>query len=138
MCPAEDPMSEPDAAEQPTVLVVEDEVLVRLSIAEHLRECGFTVAEAGNGEEAKALILAGLEVDLVFSDINMPGDVDGIALASWLKDEGIDAPVVLTSGEQTMLEAAQAACANVHIFISKPYPEVKLVEHFRALLASRA
>jgi CheY-like chemotaxis protein len=138
MCPAEDPMSELVASEQPTVLVVEDEVLVRLAIAEHLRECGFTVAEAANGEEAQALILAGLEVDLVFSDINMPGAVDGITLASWLKDHGIDAPVVLTSGERAMLEAAQSACANVRVFITKPYPEVKIVEHFRALLASRA
>jgi CheY-like chemotaxis protein len=137
MCPAEDPIASPAQNRAPVVLVAEDEVMIRMAIAEHLRECGFQVAEAASGAEAKALILAGLEVDLVFSDIQMP-DVDGVALALWLSEQGVDAPIVLTSGLVESLEAAQAACANVSVFVPKPYDEKNIVWHFRALLSKRA
>lgn len=137
MCPAEDPMASPAQKRAPVVLVAEDEVIIRLAVADHLRGCGFQVAEAANGAEAKALILAGLEVDLVFSDVQMP-DGDGVALAQWLSEHGVDAPVVLTSGMPDALTAAQEACANVSVFIPKPYAEHDLVQHFRALLSKRA
>jgi CheY-like chemotaxis protein len=137
MCPAEDPMASPAQKQAPVVLVAEDEVMIRLAVAEHLRECGFQVVEAANGAEAQALILAGLEVDLVFSDIQMP-DVDGVALAQWLSEHGVDAPIVLTSGMPDALKAAQSACVNVSVFVPKPYAEHSLAQHFRALLSKRA
>jgi CheY-like chemotaxis protein len=137
MCPAEDPASAPQPAVEPTVLVVEDEIIVRLGIAAHLRDCGFKVVEAGNGGEAQTLILAGLKPDLVFSDISMPG-MDGLAFVRWLAESGIDAPIVMTSGVQSALDAAKEACANVSGFVGKPYAHERLVDQFRALLAQRA
>ncbi len=136
MSPAEDPSASPAQNPAPVVLVVEDEMMIRMAITAHLRECGFQVVEATNGAEAQALILAGLEVDLVFSDIQMP-DVDGVALARWLAEQGVDAPIVLTSGLAQSLEAAQTACTNVNVFVLKPYAEQNLVQHFRALLSKR-
>jgi CheY-like chemotaxis protein len=80
-------MPEPQAEPGPIVLVVEDEVLIRLATADHLRSCGFKVLESASGAEAQDLILAGPRVDLVFSDITMPGPVDGVALARWLHEQ---------------------------------------------------
>ena len=129
-------MASPAQERAPVVLVAEDEVLIRMAVAEHLRSCGFHVVEAASGAEAQALILAGLEVDLVFSDIQMP-EMDGIALALWLAEHGVNAPIVLTSALRASLDAAQAACTHVSVFIAKPYAEQNLVRHFRALLSAR-
>lgn len=61
-----------------TVLVVEDEVLVRLVIADYLRECGYRVHEAANAAEAVTVLESGtVSVNIVFSDVQMPGDMDG-------------------------------------------------------------
>lgn len=137
MCPAEDPIVSPDLKKAPVVLVAEDEMMIRMHVAQHLRDCGFQVVEAMSGAEAQALILSGLEVDLVFSDIQMP-DVDGIQLALWLRDQGVEAPIVLTSGMPDAFEAAKQACANVSVFVPKPYDHQNLVQHFRAILGARA
>ena len=71
MSPAEDVI--PDMADRaPIILVVEDEVMVRLAAAEHLRENGFTVIEAVSADEARSVLQSGIDVSLVFSDIQMP------------------------------------------------------------------
>jgi CheY-like chemotaxis protein len=129
-------MVAPARKRAPVVLVAEDEILIRMAAVEHLRSCGFDVVEAASGAEAQALILAGLEVDLIFSDIQMP-EMDGVALALWISDHGVTAPIVLTSALWDSLDAAQAACTHVSVFIAKPYAEQNLVRHFRALLGGR-
>lgn len=138
MCPAEEAIPDSDCGVTATVLVVEDEVLIRLALAEHLRSCGFIVIEAANGEEAQALILAGAYPDLIISDINMPGAVDGVALALWLRDQNVNAVVMLTSGMESSLSAAQTACTHVQDFVPKPYSFEVLTERARLLLANRA
>jgi CheY-like chemotaxis protein len=71
---------------QETVLVVEDDVLIRMPIAQYLRDCGYKVIEAANGDEAMA-VLSHKEtvVDVVFTDIEMPGALDGFGLAKWTR-----------------------------------------------------
>lgn len=133
MCPAEDPMASPEPAPAPVVLVVEDEMIVRLAVSSYLRDQGFTVVEAVGGAEAQALIEAGLAVDLVFTDINMP-DGDGISLALWLATNGVRAPIVLTSALPASLDQARRAGVNARAFVTKPYVEEALVQQFRALL----
>jgi CheY-like chemotaxis protein len=103
------------------VLVVEDEVLTRMIIADTLRETGFHVVEAGNAEEAMDYVRAGAPVDLVFADIDMPGAVNGVGLAHWLQARSPNVPVILTSGGAAKLPAAGAA------FIAKPYGLDKVV-----------
>src|ERR1700722_11897110 len=81
-----------------TVLIVEDEMMVRMPIAEYLRDCGYNVVEAGNASEAIAVMKAGDAVNLVFSDIRMPGKMDGFGLAEWFRSHYPNVPVLLTSG----------------------------------------
>ena len=62
-------------------------MLIRLPLAEYLRDCGYRVFEASNAAEAKAVVDADTPVDLVFSDVNMPGNENGFALAVWIRHD---------------------------------------------------
>jgi DNA-binding NtrC family response regulator len=79
------------------ILVVEDEILIRLITAEHFRDAGFQVREASNAAEAKLLLESAGPVALVFSDVNMPGGEDGVALAHGIAQRYPTIPIVLTS-----------------------------------------
>ncbi|HTR88124.1 MAG TPA: response regulator [Reyranella sp.] len=92
-------LEEEDRAEaRAVVLVVEDEILVRLTIAAYLRDCGYEVLEAGHAGEAIRVLEAGLLVDAVFSDVNMPGGMDGFGLAAWISAHRPYVKIMLTSG----------------------------------------
>lgn len=138
MSPAENPVTEGQRAMAPSVLLVEDEVLSRLAMAEYLRECGFHVVEAASGVEAQQLVLAGLKVDLVFSDITMPGGVDGIDLALWLMVHCESTKVILTSGLPDALTKAQTACSQVLAFVPKPYDHADIAKRIRDVLQAEA
>jgi DNA-binding NtrC family response regulator len=99
---------------------------------------GFNVLEAASAGEARDIILAGVHVDLVFSDINMPGEFDGLRLALWLHENEFAAPVVLTSGMPSVLADARARCVAVSAFISKPYVYDVVEGQLRQLIAARA
>ncbi len=94
----------------PTVLIVEDEALVRLAFAEYLRACGYMVFEANSIAEAKAVLDADTRVDLVFSDVQMPGAAEGFALASWIRQHPPDIKVILTSGLTGAAQKARDLC----------------------------
>lgn len=138
MSPAEELMPEQHVGAAALVLVVEDEVLIRMAAADHLRSCGFKVAEAGSASEAQELILAGLNVDLVFSDVTMPGPMDGVGLAQWLHINAPDVPVILTSGVTSSLDAAKQVCSNIHSMLPKPYDYDGVVIRVRAALSAQA
>ncbi|MFG1397085.1 response regulator [Roseixanthobacter pseudopolyaromaticivorans] len=112
-----------------TILVVEDEPLVRLVIAEALRDQGFRVVEAASAEEAILALASGIAVDLVFTDVRMPGALDGIAFARRLNRERPDLPVLITSGHLDQLESGDATA-----FISKPYVLGDAVARISAML----
>ncbi len=80
----------------PVVLVVENDVLLRLVTAGSLREAGFEVLEAANSAEAM-LVLASMPVDALFSDIDMPGKMDGLALAQWMRQRRLSATSIRES-----------------------------------------
>lgn len=118
-----------------TVLVVEDDVLIRWVTADHLRECGFRVIEAGSGDEAiDVLQKTALTIDVVFSDVQMPGAVNGFALALWVRRQRPTIKVVLTSGVEKATDAAQALCSEVPV-LSKPYSPSELEHRIGRLLA---
>jgi DNA-binding response OmpR family regulator len=77
-----------------TILVVEDEVLIRMPLADYLRECGYQVFEAAGVTEAKAVLDAGTPVDLVFTDVNQE---NGFMLASWVRQHHPRTQVLVTS-----------------------------------------
>jgi DNA-binding NtrC family response regulator len=138
MSPAEERHVQREAQRRPIVLIVEDETLLRLAAAEHLRDGGFVVIEAANGEEAQAVLESGVSIDLVFSDINMPGALDGVELAVWVAAQDRAPPLLLTSGIASVLDAARAACPNVLAFLAKPYPYDEMEQAIRQALPKRA
>jgi CheY-like chemotaxis protein len=101
------------------ILVVEDDVLVRAVGAETLRLAGFTVIEAASADEAWAYLRTGEAVDLVFSDIQMPGSLTGVDLARLLRAIRPELPIILTSG--------RAGPEGLGRFLMKPYMPSELV-----------
>jgi CheY-like chemotaxis protein len=100
------------------LLVVEDEVLIRMFVADMLRDAGYDVIEAVSGNEALDILRAGLVVDLVLSDVRMPGSADGLALLAFVRQNLADLPVILTSGH---LAPEIALGKGAVQFLAKPY-----------------
>jgi CheY-like chemotaxis protein len=100
------------------VLVVEDELFVRLIAAETIREAGHVVVEAGDAGEALAVLEGKDGIDVIFSDIKMPGPLDGIGLAALVRERWPTMPIILTSGHLCRSDLA----ADVTTFLQKPYP----------------
>ena len=125
---------EPAPAPPPAILVVEDDVLVRTLVAGYLRECGYDVVEAGSADEAIRVLDAGMRTDIVFSDVNMPGSMDGFGLAQWLRRERPALKIILTSGATRTAKEAADLCEHGPI-LAKPYHHTELARRIRALLA---
>lgn len=117
-----------------TILVVEDDIFIRLDIADYLRECGYRVIEAGSAPEAIEVLQSSLPIDLVFSDIQMPGDVDGFGLARWVRQHQPGLKVILTSGYVKAAEKAGELCDDGPI--PKPYDHQLVVERIRQNLGA--
>jgi DNA-binding NtrC family response regulator len=81
-----------------TILVVEDEALIRLDISEALRRFGFNVIEAANADEALRILQSGVPVSVVFTDVKMPGSMDGIGLTLHIHRRYPATRCVITSG----------------------------------------
>ena len=123
-----------DASPQ-TVLVVEDEVLIRLVIAEYLRECGYRVHEAVNAEEAILILQAPeVSIDIVFSDVEMPGEMDGFGLARWVRANLPEIQVILTSGAERSADIAGTLC-EAGPLMKKPYHTQAVVDRIKELAA---
>lgn len=124
----EDPAPEPEVR---TVLVVEDEVLIRTVVAEALRDAGFGVIEAKNADEAIDYMKSGGLPDLVFTDVEMPGVANGIDFVHWLQDKFPKIIPILTSSGMRTQEAR-----SVGSFIAKPYRLEELIARIRTALAN--
>ena len=121
---------------QQTILVVEDEVLVRMPIAQYLRDCGYKVIEASNaGEAIQVLLHQETPVDVVFSDIDMPGAVDGFELAKWIHEHRPGLDVLLAGTVPRAVESAENLCERGPV--PKPYEAQVVHNHIRRLLAAR-
>lgn len=119
-----------------TILVVEDDVLVRMPISQYLRDCGYRVIEAVNADEAMVVLLhRETPIDVVFSDIEMPGAIDGFGLAKWIRENRPGLDVILTGTLTRSVDSAQELCQQGPI--PKPY-DVQIVHNqIRRLLAAR-
>jgi len=81
-----------------TVLVVEDESLIRTLVADYLSDSGFDVHEAESGDEALDYLKTGAAVDVLFTDIELPGSINGVRLAECARAMRPELPVVYASG----------------------------------------
>jgi two-component system, response regulator PdtaR len=100
----------------PTVLVVEDEAIIRDMVAEELEDAGFTVVIAVNADHAISILENRLDIHLVFTDIDMPGSMDGLKLAAAIRDRWPPIHIIITTGKARPLEIPANA-----LFIPKPY-----------------
>ncbi len=120
-----------------TVLVVEDEVFVRMVISDYLRSCGYKVIEAANADEALVVLQhTEITVDVVFSDIEMPGPMGGFELAKWLHTYRPGVEVILTGNIPRAAEAASELCESSPL--PKPYEPQIAADRIRQLMALRA
>ena len=115
----------------PVVLIVENDVLLRLVTASNMRDAGFDVIEAANCAEA-IRILDCIPVDVLFSDIDMPGKIDGLALAKWVHRSQADTRIILTSRAAGALGGAEDYAS----FLSKPYANNDVEHLLRSVLSS--
>jgi len=104
--------------DQLVVLVVEDEPLIRMDVADELAMRGFKVFEAGNAQEAIAILADNLDIQILFTDIDMPGSMDGLKLAAAVRDRWPPIKIIVTSGNRSIAESEMPAQSR---FFSKPY-----------------
>lgn len=126
-----------EEAHSPAILIVEDDALLRLTLSDHLQDQGFKVLEASNGDEALAIMAApAFYVDIVVTDVMMPGITDGFALAKWIAENQPDIPVIVASGDTAKIELAEAEESRFQ-FLRKPYELDALTVMIRETLSKR-
>jgi CheY-like chemotaxis protein len=123
----------PHRKDKPVVLLVEDEPLVRMLGADLLTEAGFDVVEANDAEEALEALRAHPEIQVLFTDVNMPGSLDGLALASVARERRPDLKLLIGSG---VVRPVQDDLPSNGRFLAKPYRPAAVVDTIRAMLAS--
>jgi two-component system, response regulator PdtaR len=118
-----------------TVLLVEDELLLRWPTGEYLRDAGYRVIEAATASEAIAVLSSGTPIDLVFSDINLTDAMSGHALAGWLASNRPQVPMLLTSADRG--ELGRVAVDTLRAVLTKPYDLSAAAERIRQMLSQR-
>ena len=117
----------------PVILVVEDDYLQRLDAVAVIEDAGFDVVEAGSADEAIEILQACKDIRIVFTDIEMPGSMDGLKLAHAIRDRWPPIELILTSGKHR-LEAGHLPERGK--FLSKPYDQNALVASIRMFIGT--
>lgn len=115
------------------VLIVEDETLVRMLGVDMLEEAGFVVLEADGADEAILILDANEGIDLLFSDVDMPGSMDGAELASLVHMRWPRVRILLTSGGHLLSESCLPLGGQ---FLRKPWTPTSMIETVRSVLAA--
>lgn len=121
------------ALQKIAVLVVEDEPLILLDVSSQLEDAGFLVYQAANADVAVDLMNRHPEIRLLFTDIDMPGSMDGLKLAAAVRDRWPPVKIIVTSGARTV-EITDMPDGSV--FFSKPYAHEAVMQSIRELLSS--
>jgi CheY-like chemotaxis protein len=106
-----------------TVLVVEDEPLIRTHLADMLEDKGCTTYQAANAAEAIAILEDNSEITVIFTHVQMPGTMDGIALAGYVRKRWPPTIIVVSSGKPP---PAPGVLADDIPFVPKPYEDARL------------
>jgi CheY-like chemotaxis protein len=124
-----------DRGRTPTVLVVDDEPLICSLASASLRDAGYRTLEAHNARQAIDLLEKGEHVDVVFSDVQMPG-MDGFELQRWLRQHRPQVKVLLASGVENV-KAASGYMGPPRWLLFKPYNGVDLEQRIREMIEGR-
>jgi CheY-like chemotaxis protein len=120
-------------AKRPVVLVVEDDFLLRMQAVDIVKDAGFKAVEAANADEAIAILEAEPNIHVVFTDVQMPGTMDGLKLAKFVKDRWPPIKIVATSGR---VRISEADLPEGSIFVPKPYSPTQIVNTLHELIES--
>ncbi len=118
-----------------TILVVESAVLVRMVLAEYLRGCAYKVLEAASYDEAMVILSEGdISIDVVFTDVDLPGVVNGFELARWIRANRPSIKVMLAGTIAKAADVAADLCDDGPI-VTKPYDKKAVVDRIKRLIA---
>lgn len=117
-------------SKRPVVLVVEDDFLLRMDAIDAVTAAGFEPVDAGNADEAIAILEAHPRIHVVFTDIQMPGSMDGLNLAKFVKDRWPPIKIVATSG---YIRVSEDDLPEGGRFLPKPYTPAQIVGMLREL-----
>jgi len=130
-------MSEPDQKAD-TILVVDGDVITRTVISDYLGHCGYRVIEAHDAIEAQqALTQEGFNVDVILSDVELPGDMNGFQLASWVRRNMPGVRVVLSAVVERTANVVGDLCEEGP-HLAKPYDPLIVVDHIKRLKGGSA
>jgi DNA-binding response OmpR family regulator len=119
----------------PVVLLVEQDIVVRHPLAEYLRECGFVVFEAANGDEAMAALTSpDVQIEVVLAEMTTAGS--GFALRQWIRARDLPVEVILAGSIETAVDRAGRLC-NEGPALAKPYQHHLVLDHIRQAIARR-
>lgn len=127
-------MGQAQSLQRPVVLVVEDEPLLRMMAADLVEEAGFDVIEAADADEAVRVLESGANIRIVFTDIDMPGSMDGLLLAAAIRDRWPPIDIILTSGH---VHVNEVALPHGSVFFSKPYDHQRLATTLHSFVEAR-
>lgn len=119
---------------KPSLLVVEDEMFIRMFAVDTLEDRGYMILEASDGHEALAILEETSGIALIFTDVNMPGDVDGLDLAGEVAKRWPDIEIIVTSGA---VRLADDDIPDAGTFLPKPYAPAELVRLVKDRLERR-
>ena len=126
-----------ESGSNPVVLIVDDEALIRMPLADELIDSGFEVVEAESGDAAIAILDRGLPVRSVVTDVRMPGKNDGLALARWMARNLPSVPVVIVTGYPLDGDVRSLNPAILSV-IRKPYDTAAIAQLLRRKEADRS
>jgi CheY-like chemotaxis protein len=112
------------------VLVVEDDFLIRMNAAEMIADAGFDVVEAASADEAIVILEDRLDITVVFTDIQMPGSMDGLKLAAAIRGRWPPIRIIATSG---LVDVRQDEIPEGGRFLPKPYSPEQIIRTLREL-----
>jgi CheY-like chemotaxis protein len=114
------------------ILVVEDHPIIRTAALDFLETAGFEVIEAGSADEAIRILESGREIHVVFTDVEMPGSIDGIELSHYIRDRWPPLKLIVVSGRTAVMDGQLPTGAR---FFEKPYNENAIVEIMHVMLS---
>jgi CheY-like chemotaxis protein len=121
------------AVKRPVVLVVEDDFLIRIGAVEMIEAAEFDVVEAANADEAMEILQVRLDITVVFTDIQMPGSMDGLKLAAAIRGRWPPIKIVATSG---IVDVRKVDLPEGGRFLPKPYSSAEIVGTLRELIGA--
>ncbi|MBH0236468.1 response regulator [Methylobrevis albus] len=117
---------------KPVVLVVEDSTLIRMSAVDLVQSAGYEALEACDADEAIRILESRGDIDLVFTDVQMPGTMDGIKLSHYIRDRWPPVKLIVASGAAILAESSLPGGSR---FFAKPYDGTAITDAMARLLA---